>query len=317
HVYKIDRKISITLVKHCNLKVFSANRFLAADALFADIYGQIWDPMNVFHLLHSPILMAMPDINLIASFKEDPSRLLRTMRTATHLQRNWERNIYDAITMTSSQLKTLPFGKFLFQFSELFLRGNAVLHLYVCYHVGIIPDIALPLGSDWQKYFNDQSFLFNFMKLCLAQIDHYPTKDISHQNKLYLLAIFLLPALEKNRLLHYGIADWVYTHQAIEKSTDNLLEQYFSLYEGEIDADAKRTNFHQLKAILTQRLWPFFLRYRTSTLESLQALYFQPPPNAFYSPIEDPSLLYPMHNSYTTYAPYYAVQATSSSVPNI
>ncbi|MCS5711023.1 hypothetical protein [Candidatus Berkiella aquae] len=313
-VYTIGHKTTITLVKQCDLKIFSKSRFLATDALFADITGQIWDPMNVFHLLHAPILMAMPGINIIESFKEDPSRLLKTIRTSTHLQRNWERKIYDAITTTSSQLKKLPFSKFLFQFSELFLRDSAVLHLYICYHTGIIPEIALPLGSDWQKYFSDQSFSFNFMKLCLAQIDHYPLKKISHQNRLYLLAIFLLPALEKNRLLEYA-GDWVYTNQAIDESVTTLLEQYFSLYEGEMDADAQRANFHQLKSILTQGLWPCFLANRMRTLESLQAFYYQPPPNAFYAPIQTPSS-YAVHDGYATYAPYYAIQATPSLIPN-
>lgn len=313
--YTLEANLSVTLVKHLDLAVFSKDRYLAAEALFADIHGQIYDPLNVYTklCLENGNLAPVPNIDLIQSFKRDPSRIFRTIRTATHLQRAWSDDLHQAMITSAPKIKQLPFRKFLYQFSELFLRGKAALHFYICNEMGLIPHIALPLGRDSAVFFNADSHLYTFIKLCLMQIDHYPLQTVTAQNRLYLLALFLLPALEKARRLHFKNSSQTYSNE-LSDITSTMLDQYFELYEGTIEQSDRNAKYKQLEAIINSQLWPSFLLCRYRALEHKAMLEsYQAPPPAFYVPIN----VFPndgINAPFTTYIPYYQMQPVQQFV---
>ncbi len=313
--YTLEANVSVTLVKDLDLTVFSKDRYLAAEALFADIHGQIYDPLNVYTklCLENGSLAPVPDIDLIQSFQRDPSRIFRTIRTATHLQRTWSDDLHQAMVTSAPKINQLPFGKFIYQFSEMFLRGKAALHFYICYEIGLIPHIALPLGRDSAVFFNADSHLYTFIKLCLMQIDHYPLQTVTAQNRLYLLALFLLPALEEARHLHFKNSSQAYSNE-FPDITSKVLDQYFARYEGAIEQYDKNAKYKQLEAIINSQLWPSFLLCRYRALEHKAMLEsYQAPPPAFYVPIN----VFPndgINAPFTTYIPYYQMQPVQQFV---
>jgi len=286
-VYHIDQTISVTLRPDLNLSEFCQERFLAANALVANKRGEILDPLGVMALAMADKLTPMPTQSIIAMYKADPSRMFRTIRYATHLQKFWNKDIYQGMMVCGKMINRMPFGQFLCHFGELFLRGAGELHLHLFLNLGMLPHVCLPLGSDWAKYISEKSILFHFMKYELAQIDRVPVKQRTTQNRLYLLTLFLLPALEKIRLIDEGI-EGTYTGLNIECSVDKILEQFFLLYEGDIQEENKKSHSHQMKALILQVIWPKFLYYRDYFIQKNYYLsVMQAPPRYFYEPIMD------------------------------
>jgi len=286
-VYHIDQTISVTLCPDLDLEVFCRERYLAANALVANRKGEVLDPLGIMALAMADKLTPMPGQNIIAAYKADPSRMFRTIRYATHLQKFWDKDIHQALMVCGRMINRMPFGQFLCHFGELFLRGSGETHLYLFLNLGMFPNVSLPLGADWGKYISEKSMSFHFMKHELAQIDRYPVKSRTTQNRLYLLTLFLLPALEKMRFINNGIEN-TYNISDLETSIDQVLEQFFLLYEGDIKEDRKKSYHSQMKALILQVVWPKFLHYRDYFIQQNYYLsVMQAPPKYFYEAVVD------------------------------
>tara|TARA_R110002110_G_scaffold400317_2_gene616707 strand:+ start:62095 stop:65331 length:3237 start_codon:yes stop_codon:yes gene_type:complete len=284
-VYNISATVSVTLESGLDLEAFSSTRYLAANALFANSQGEILDPLGVMALAVAPELKPIPGHNIIAAYKSDPSRMLRTIRYSTHIQRMWDIEIHQALSVCGHMLNRLPFGKFLSHLGEMFLRGSGETHLHVLLNLGMLPNISLPLGADWAKYIDEKSISFQFMQHELAQIDKYRVKQRTIQNRLYLLTLFLLPALEKIRLIDDG-TEGVYSTSNLKSSIDKVLEQFFLLYDGDIEAVDQKVRQRQIFALLEQVIWPKFVDYRHYYIQQNYYLAaMSMPPRNFYEPM--------------------------------
>lgn len=304
NVYSLGKNISITLVPKLDLLEFSKDAFLAADALFADHLGQVFDPLKVFKALQeamrAQVQLPVPGKDLIGSFRQDPSRLFRTIKTVTHLHQTFHADIYDALIYTPDEIKTLPFGKFLYHFTELFLRGEGAKNLETLVTLGLIPHVILTMGANWQPHFNQNSMAYRYLHQKLAQIDGNHVANGLFKDRIYLFALFLLPAIEKRRREFYEEDNnLIYSLHECDYGIKEMLEIFFKLYKGSIAEPDKIAKINQFQSYCVS-MWSDYLnfRYQLMTIPPQLPMVIREPHAVYKNVVPVERIFTPLYTNY-------------------
>lgn len=279
-VYQYNEIISLTLAPNLELKEFSKGRVFCMNALFANKDGILFDPMQVYRLALSSLVLAMPDKNAQEMFSRDPSSMLRLIRYSTHVSKMWDRTLHEALRATLPQLTHQPFGLFLHQFSELFMRGRGLLHFNLLYKIGAFPHICLNSSEPTLESFNEHTTMFHFIAHELGNIDSAERQGTHHSSRLYLLSLCLLPAVELARLRGQGSDP--YSEFEMDQTLQKVLDDFFEKYLGELAQVEQTLNFHQMFALLRRVLWPNFLRFKVGVEQQASVFHCERPPSSFY-----------------------------------
>ncbi len=103
-------------------------RDLTINALIANANGFVFDPLIVIDDLKAPCLKLLGNIDHY--LKDDPSKILRLIRHSNHVKKVIPSDYVKPMQQNAKAIVTLPFGVYLKNIENLFLRGNAFSNLY-------------------------------------------------------------------------------------------------------------------------------------------------------------------------------------------
>jgi hypothetical protein len=193
--YKFSSEVDISFDAELNLSKLAESRDLKLNAFFADVEGQVSDPLNYYSesLLKSPNLEFIGD--LFQRLSEDPSRMLRIVRLSFHIKKlppefflAHFQNLGDLIT------SKLPFGIYAKQLENLFTTKDKseIVNYFINNKI-----FSCFLPTTLRGVFNEKNIIeyYTFLNSLISDPEFKKPKI----NRYHILALLLLPLLLKNR----------------------------------------------------------------------------------------------------------------------
>lgn len=144
-------QIEINVVEAFDLAKHARKSFLAVNGLYATREGILLDPLNL--LVKQRLSQNLePTGNILEDFREDPSRILRVVNCATHLNKPLAPQAIQAMSDDAIDWGKIPFGVLRCRLQDLLLRGHAEVNFKFLYDFGLIQKILRLSDEEAQAY---------------------------------------------------------------------------------------------------------------------------------------------------------------------
>ncbi|MFO1258802.1 MAG: hypothetical protein U1E78_10410 [Gammaproteobacteria bacterium] len=183
--------VDIKLVSELNLENLFQESYLAVDSLACDLTGKIYDPLNVLDKF------LMPELQLVSNeklhFKNNPERILKTIKTASHLPANLSEPLIERIIEHKHELSNLDLSHMLSLLTRICLKQQGDIGFKTLVQLELIDSLFPVLGEKIQSCSLKNSIIHSFI--------HEKFKSFNDSelpcSKYSLLAVFLIPYFEK------------------------------------------------------------------------------------------------------------------------
>lgn len=209
----------------------ATQRDLSINALFADRFGNVYDPLGVIDDINKSAvqMLGAPAVR----FAEDPKRLLRAIRIPIHVGKQIPNELIDEIKQSLHTLTTLNFGAYLSEIHKVFGTGQGekcgAFLIALQRFDALVATAPLPanslhphLGDSLVNY-----FLQAKLKLVDLAFEAHHTDNSAYQS----LALLLLPSAIK---LCAGMP-----RTLLDETLEGLLAKFSEQYPGYISPAEK------------------------------------------------------------------------------
>ncbi|MBS0287352.1 MAG: CCA tRNA nucleotidyltransferase [Proteobacteria bacterium] len=200
-LFKVGNDIDITCCKR-GLKENLADRDITINTFLADAHGVIFDVLGKIKDLSKPNLIMLK--NPEESFAEDPSRMTRLLRHASHLGMDILPLDMQTLKSFSDKLCSVPFGVYASEISKLFKRGKANVNLEKLIEHGLLPSL---IGAQSTTFYDSTSLYFSFMRAKMSSYDDMPFNERKTLHPYVFISLILLPILTQEILEGVAFTD--------------------------------------------------------------------------------------------------------------
>lgn len=183
--------VDIKLVPQLNLTNLFCESYLAVDSLACDLTGKIYDPLDVFDKF------LMPELQLVSNekphFKNNPERILKAVKTASHLPADLSEPLIEMIIEHKQELSKLDLSHMLSLLARICLKQQGDIGFKMLIRLELIDSLFPILGEKIQSCSSKNSVIHRFMH---EKFESFNKSDLPC-SKYSLLAVFLIPYFEK------------------------------------------------------------------------------------------------------------------------
>ncbi|MFO1258819.1 MAG: hypothetical protein U1E78_10495 [Gammaproteobacteria bacterium] len=222
--------VDIKLVPELNLEKLFSESYLAVDSLACDLNGKIYDPLDVLDKF------LMPELHLVTTekphFKNNPERILKAIKTASHLPADLSEPLVQMIIEHKQELSNLDLSHMLSLLARICLKQQGDIGFKTLVRLELIDSLFPILGEKIQSCSSRNTVIHNFMH---QKFKSFNGSDLPF-SKYSLLAVFLIPYYERMMSLDKKY----YSEEEIKSKFDTFLT-HANIKPNEKSLWAKRT----------------------------------------------------------------------------
>lgn len=209
-------KIEINYVN--DLYVDALRRDFTINAIYMDYLGNIIDPLNGMNEINSKTLKIIG--NADTRFKEDPLRILRTIRFKTTLNFKIEENTIDAIIKNKNLLNKVSYFRKKEELNKIFISNNKLQGLDIIKKYEL--DKLLDISFDKIKFTTDPLGIW-------AQIDFSNSYPFTKQEKKIIESIRAYQVINNENMYRNGLYISYIVGEILGVSKKEIIKLYKNL----------------------------------------------------------------------------------------